>query len=140
MRDIVCGLALLVLSAGASGQLGQAVTAPAIPAAATLLQGSPTVQVETTIDGTKRHTLTASEANAHGLSISVNDGRYFWTSRQNEELTPTTSGEFIYLTSGTPGQYVRLRRVNDRLTYIEHLDMGARTVTYFGELRIVLGR
>jgi hypothetical protein len=33
---------------------------------------------------------------------------------------------------------VRLRRINEKLTYVEHLDMGSRSVTYWGELRVVL--
>ena len=139
MRTAMFGLALLMLSVGVAGQSGSGAPA-SIPDGATALEGSPTVRVETTVDETKRHALTIKEANQHGLSISVIDGRYFWTSHHNEELTARPSGEFLYLTTASPGQYVRLRRINDRLTYVEHVDIGAGSVTYFGELRIVLGK
>jgi hypothetical protein len=129
-----------MFSAGVGGQ-SRPVDAPAsIPAGATALQGSPTVRVETTAEQTKRDALTAKEASEHSLNISVIGGRYFWTSRQNEKLTLRTSGEFTYLTTDNPGRYVRLRRINDRLTYAEHVDMGFGSVTYFGELQIVLGK
>lgn len=142
MRNGMWGLSLLMLvSVGITGQSTTSEGVPAsIPAGATALQGLPTVRVDTTVDETKRHTLTAKEANEHGLSITVTGGRYFWTSRRNEELTVRTGGEFTYLTTANPGQYVRLRRIDDRLTYVEHLDMDSRSVTYYGELRIVLGR
>lgn len=142
MRDVMWGLAFLMLvSVGITGQSSTSESVPApIPAGATALQGLPTVRVDTTADETKRHALTPKERIEHGLSITVTGGRYFWTSRHNEELTLRPSGEFTYLTTANPGRYVRLRRINDRLTYVEHLDMGSRSVTYFGELRIVLGK
>ena len=139
LAPAMCGLALLTLSARVGGQ-SQPVEPPPIPSGATTLEGSPTVRVDTTVDGTKRRALTAKEANLNGLSIRVLNGRYFWTSRQDEELTLTTSGEFTYLTTAKPGRYVRLRRINDRFTYVEHVDMDSGSVTYFGELRIVLGK
>jgi hypothetical protein len=141
MRNQMRALALMwLLSAGLAAQSTSAVPPASIPAGTTALQGVPTVRVDTTIDETTRRALTPKEANEQGLSITVNRGRYFWTSRQNEELTIRSSGEFTYLTTANPGQYVRLRRINDRLTYVEHLDIGSRSVTYFGELRIVLGK
>jgi hypothetical protein len=140
MRGVICGIALVMFSAGVSSRSQSADASASLPAGTTALRGLPTVRVESTADETKRHGLTAKESSEHGLSISVSGGRYFWTSRQNEELTLRTSGEFTYLTTANPGQYVRLRRINNRLTYVEHLDMGPKSVTYFGELRIVLGK
>lgn len=138
---ICCGVvALVMFGASLAAQSQSAGTPPAIPTDATALEGSPTVEVETTVDATRRLVLNAEEAGKHGLRISLLDGRYFWSSHQNEELTPRTSGEFIYLMTSTPGQYVRLTRVKDRLTYVEHMEVGGRTVSYFGELRIVLGK
>ena len=52
----------------------------------------------------------------------------------------TSSGEFTYLSSNEPSRYVRVRRLNDRLTYIEHVDTALGSVTYWGELRIVIGK
>lgn len=135
----LCGLSLLLYAAGAAAQSRPA-EGVVLPAGATGLQGLPTVRVDTTADATKRSALTPAEASKQGLRIKVDGSRYYWASRDNEELTLRSSGEFVYLTTTNPGQYVRLRRINDRFAYVEHLDMGFESVTYFGELRIVLGK
>jgi hypothetical protein len=120
---------------------GQPQSPPAIPANATRLEGTPTVKVEVTEAGAKRQTLSGRDAAAETLSISLKDGRMFWTSRGGRPLTLTAAGDMTYLSSSTePGRYVRLRTVNDKLTYVEHLDMGPRSVTYWGELRVVLSK
>ena len=112
-----------------------------IPPAATLLQGIPTVRVEVTEAGAKRHAFSPSEAAAETLSIRVRDGRLFWTRASGEPLMLTTAGEMTYLSSSAePGRYVRLRKVNDKLTYVEHLDLGSRSVTYWGEVRITFDK
>ena len=73
------------------------------------------------------------------LQIRVKDGRLFWGG-SNEPLAVHESGAYTYLSSATePGRYVRLSRLNDRLTYVEHVDKSDRSVTFWGELRIVLG-
>jgi hypothetical protein len=35
---------------------------------------------------------------------------------------------------------VRIRQLRDKLTYVEHVDTDTGSVTYWGELRIVLGK
>jgi hypothetical protein len=112
---------------------------PVLPSNATALEGIPTVKVETSAERTDRRELDP-RAHRDDLRIRIADGRYYWASRGDRPLTLTESGEFVYLSSSEPGQYIRLRRINDRLTYVEHLEMGGTTVSYWGELRIVLGR
>jgi hypothetical protein len=99
----------------------------------------PRVQVETTDTTTNRHVLAAAEASARRLTIRVQAGQFF-ADASAQPLTLTRAGEFVYLSSTEPGKYIRVRRVNDRLTYVEHVDQGTRSVTYWGELRVVLGR
>lgn len=56
-------------------------------------------------------------------------------------MTLTTAGEMTWLSSSTePGRYLRLRKGNDKLTYLEHLDLGSRSLTYRGKVRITLDR
>ena len=74
------------------------------------------------------------------MSIRIEDGGFYWSSRDNRRLALTSSGEFTYLSSSEPGRYVRIRRLNDRLTYMEHVDTDLGSVTYWGELRIVFGK
>ena len=122
----------------AAGVLAQANPA-GIPGNATALEGVPTIKVETGEDATRRRTLTKAEATAETLAIRVVDGRYYWASRGNRPLTLTAAGEMTYLSSTEPGQYVRLRKIKNKLYYVEHLDMGPQSIIYSGELRIVLG-
>lgn len=107
-----------------------------LPAGATL-EGSPSVRVESSEQGTTRTVLPAGDRTAHPLTLRLRDG-LFYTSA-NVPLQSWDAGGFTYLTP-KPGSYIRLRRVNDRISYVEHLDEGARSVTYWGELRILLGK
>jgi hypothetical protein len=111
-----------------------------IPPNAIGLEGIPTVRVDAAEGDATRRVLTEAESAKSRLTIKVVDGRLYWADRPGSPLTVATSGGFTYLSSAEPGRYVRLQRLNDRLTYAEHVDFGNRSVTYWGELRIVLGK
>ncbi len=108
-----------------------------IPQDATLLEGLPDVRVEVTDEAVTRRPVAPEEAEKERLRVRVKDGSLF---SDDGPLTVSESGGFTYLSSTRPGRYVRLRRLNDRLLYAEHVDMGERSVTYWGELRVVVGR
>ena len=110
-----------------------------IPPTATALEGIPTVRVDSAEEGTTRHVLSASEAAGSRLAISLIDGRYYWTSRENRLLQWSSSGEFTYLSSD-PGHYIRFTRLNDRISYAEHVELASGSVTWWGELRFVVGK
>jgi hypothetical protein len=110
-----------------------------IPATATTLEGTPTVRVDSAEAGATRHVLTAPEAATSRLTVRLVDGRYYWSSRGNRPLQETISGGFTYLSSD-PGHYIRFTRLNDKISYAEHVDQGSRSVTWWGELRIVTGK
>jgi hypothetical protein len=138
----VVGL-MVCLAAGtaAAARQAQSKSEPAvIPENARALEGLPAVRIDASKEGASRRTLSSAEAAKQGLKIQILNGQYYWTSRDNRPLTLSSSGEFTYLTSTEPGQYVRFRRINDRIDYVEHVDMGTGSVTYWGELRIVLDR
>lgn len=111
---------------------------PPIPENASALEGVPDVRIEASREGAERRKLTAAEADRERLKITVSNGRYYWSSRENLPLTAIAVGEFTYLASPRPGRYIRLRRISDRIEYVEHLDMPVGSVTYWGELRIIL--
>ena len=110
-----------------------------IPATATTLEGIPTVRIDSAEGGTTRRVLTAPEAAKSRLTVGLADGRYYWTSRGNRLLQRSSSGEFTYLSSD-PGHYIRFTRLNDRISYAEHIDLASGSVTWWGELRIVAGK
>ena len=142
MVGVAAGLGLMATLAAAQTQTGnsQAVVIPVIPKDATVLEGVPTVRLDVTDHGTKRQELDRKHAAAEALKIEIVDGRYYWASREKQPLTVTTSGEFTYLTSTEPGKYVRFKKLNDRISYVEHVDMEFGSVTYWGQLRIIVGK
>lgn len=136
---IVAALGLVMTSAAVRGQVPDD-QSPAIPQGASKLEGLPAVRLDATKDDAKRRPLNRAEATKEKLTISIVNGQYYWTSRENRPLTLRSSGEFTCLSSADPGLYVRFRKVNDRIAYVEHVDSALGSVTYWGELRIVLGR
>lgn len=110
-----------------------------IPAGATSLEGIPTVRIDSTEGSTTRQILQAAEAAKARLTISVVDGQFYWATRGDRLLRLNAAGEFTYLSS-EPGQYIRFTRIKDRIAYVEHVDVASGSVTWFGELRIVVGK
>jgi hypothetical protein len=134
----VCMAAGLMTTA-VSAQTPPAENGLSLPAGTTRLEGLPRVRVDTSEATTTRHVLAPTQAAGSRLTIKVDGNQYFLGS-STRPLTVERSGDFVYLSSTEPGKYIRIRRVNDRLTYVEHVDQGGRSVTYWGELRVVLGR
>jgi len=133
---VVC---LGLTARGADARQAQQPEEVTIPEAATTLEGVPTVRVDSTEQGTTRVVLRPEEAQKSRLTISRVDGQYRWTSRDNKPLEVYTSGAFTYLSSD-PGHYIRFTRLNDRISYVEHVDSPLGSVTYWGELKVVLGK
>jgi len=130
-------VAILVLLTPVYGQQAPAPQPIEIPKAATL-EGLPSIRIDSTEAATRRRVLDAAEAAKSPLKVRVRDGRFYWASRDNRLLQLNSSGPFTYLSS-EPGSYIRLTRLNDRISYVEHVDMKELgSVTWWGELRIVL--
>jgi hypothetical protein len=106
---------------------------------ATALEGVPTVRIDSTEAGTARRVLNEAEAAKNRLTISILDGRFYWTSREDRLLSLSSSDDFTYLSS-EPGKYIRITRLNDRISYVEHVDLVLGDVSWWGELRIVGGK
>jgi hypothetical protein len=109
-----------------------------IPSTARGLEGVPAVRIDSTAEQTTRRVLSKAEADEHRVKVDVVDGRYYLAG-EKRPLQLTSSGGFTYL-SAEPGRYIRFRKLNDRISYVEHIDMASGSVTYWGELRIVVGR
>jgi hypothetical protein len=111
-----------------------------LPPNATALEGVPQVRIDVTQEGATRRELGAAEAARDHLTIRIVDGRLYWTTGEKRPLIVTSSRDFVYISSTEPGRYVRVRRLNDTLKYVEHTDMPFGSVTFWGELRIVLDK
>ena len=136
------GIAVGCLSLAVPYGFGQEAPQPQrveIPANATSLEGIPTVRIDSAEGMASRRSLDAAEAAKAGLTVRVVDGQFYWTTRGDRLLHLNTSGEFTYLSS-EPGQYIRLTRLNDKISYAEHVDLNSGSVTWFGELKVVIGK
>jgi hypothetical protein len=134
------GVAILCVGLTARSALSQE-SPPAgvdIPPTAAVLEGTPTVRIDSTKGTTRRRLLDQAEAAKSRLRVSVIDGQYYWTSRENRLLRLNSAGAFTYLSS-EPGQYIRFTRIKDRIAYVEHVDVALGSVTWWGELKIVTG-
>ena len=136
------GVAFACVGLVVPSSLGQETPPPQrveIPGSATSLEGIPTVRIDSAEGTTTRQLLDAAEAAKARLTVRVIDGQFYWTTRGDRLLRLNSSGEFTYLSS-EPGQYIRLTRINDKISYVEHVDLPSGSVTWFGELRIVVGK
>jgi hypothetical protein len=110
-----------------------------IPQGTATLEGVPTARVNSGPTDTTRRALDPAEAARERLKVSVRDGKITWASRGNLLLQASTLGPYTYLRTSEPGSYIRFTRLDDKIAYIEHVDEGANSVTWWGELRIVVG-
>ena len=141
VAGVVVGGAIACFGAATAAAQGQDANQPRkveIPATATTLEGIPTVRVDAAEGEAARQVLSAADAAKNRLTVTVVDGQFYWTSRGDRPLRLVSSGEFTYLSS-EPGRYIRFTRLNDRITYVEHVDSAFGSVTWWGEMRIVLG-
>ena len=134
------GIALVVVAMGAGIFAQEGLTQPVEIPPTAILEGVPSVRIDSDERTTTRRVLGTTEADEERLRVRVVDGRFYWSSRNDRPLHLESSGAFTYLTGSEPGRYIRLTRVNDRITYVEHVDMSAGSITWWGELTIVVGK
>jgi hypothetical protein len=142
-RTGVAAAVLVALALAANAAFSQAASpqgAVNIPVNAIALEGIPQIRIDLTQHGATRHELDPSQAAKERLSIKIVNGRLYRAGTDTHPLVVTSSPEFTYLSSTDPGRYVRLRRLDDRITYVEHVDMPFGSVTYWGEVRIEYAR
>lgn len=109
-----------------------------VPVNAQALEGLPQVRIDVTKEKVVRRELAPAEAAKSRITIRILDGRFYWGDRTGVPLTMTKSGSFTYLSSTEPGRYIRIQEINKTLNYIEHVDMAFGSVTYWGELRVIV--
>ena len=128
----------LLLAGAVLAQGSERSSGVTFPANAQALEGLPEVRVEARKDRVDRRTLDAAESTTSRLTITIAEGQFYWGAKTGTPLTVTTTGSFTYLSSTEPGRYIRIQELNHRLSYVEHLDMPFGSVTFWGELRVVL--
>ena len=71
--------------------------------------------------------------------ISRRDGKYYWTSRNNIEVTRIESGPFITFSAMNGSGYVRYTQAvpDSPIDYMEHLIDKLFTITYWGKSSVI---
>ena len=92
--------------------------------------GIPVNKVESNQNQTKRYELNENQMKEYQVIISEIDGRFYWESRNQMELIRTTSGIFINYVSPTGSGYIKVSTLDN--TYIEQINLGLGTITYWG--------
>ena len=111
-RVVVIAMACLGMAVSlALGQEPAEAQKVEIPATATTLEGIPTVRIDSAQAGATRRLLSGAEASKDRLTVTVVNGQFYWASR-----------------------------LNDKISYVEHVDLGLGSVTWWGELRIAGGK
>jgi len=93
--------------------------------------------------------LTKDKAIKFKCSITQVDNKYYWTSRENVELIPISSGAFITYWAVNGSGYVRVVKPEmkeevkkigamagdpeGKFDYVEHLLLGLKSITYYGK-------
>jgi hypothetical protein len=122
-----------------------ALTAPRVHAQAPVFIGIPSVRISE--GGSERvpETISRDDATAFTCVIVQNGDTYLWASRENLELVRIESGAFETFVALNGSGYVRRVRpemkgaaalmspTEARFDYVEHLMMGLRSVTYYGQ-------
>jgi len=101
--------------------------------------------------GTSRIPEKLNKDNAFEFKCTITkiDDKYYWTTRENVELIPTSSGAFITFMAVNGSGYVRIvkpkmretvkkigamaRDPEEKFDYVEHLLLGLKSITYYGK-------
>ena len=95
--------------------------------------------------------ITKEKAINFKCTITKIDDKYYWTSRENIELMPISSGAFITYWAVNGSGYVRIVKPEmkkevkqlgavagdpeEKFDYVEHLLLGLKSVTYYGRMK-----
>jgi hypothetical protein len=111
-----------------------------------VIHGVPSVKIsEGGIDRAVEN-IQPSKAVSLACVIQEIDGKYYWASRGNKPLVQVTSGAFITYLAVDGAGFIRtidpssrtaaalLSDTESTFEYVEHLNLGLRSVTYYGKM------
>jgi hypothetical protein len=127
----------MVLILVATGSLAQG-------QARTVFSGIPSVKVNEGGNERLAEAIVRDRAVNLGTAISEIGGKYYWATRGNKELVRHTSGGFVTYIAIDGSGYVRvidpaakataslMSSTEAKFDYVEHLLLGLRSVSYYG--------
>jgi hypothetical protein len=128
-----------------------AIAAPLFAKELIIFTGIPEVKISEGGISRLPENLTKDNGMKFKCTITRIDDKYYWTSRENVELVPITSGAFITYWAVNSSGYVRIVRPEmkeevktigklagdpeEKYDYVEHLLLGLKSVTYYGKAK-----
>jgi hypothetical protein len=107
-----------------------------------VLRAQPTSRVIADASGTTRTDLSVAESEQNRLLIVDRNGRFYWASRGDRELTHVQSGPYHFFIDMRAGDYVKIvdqRKLSPGfqsngpdIQYLEHITSGLTSLTYWG--------
>ena len=122
---------------------------PVSTAAEVVFYGQPVKKITTTYESSDAQLLIPSRAREYAVTITSEEGRFFWASRENKPLERTESGTYITYHAMDGSGYVRIyqpimyemmsqlppeQRARE-IGYVEHLVYQFGSITYYGDKR-----
>lgn len=111
----------------------------ALPALAqnVVFRGTPTVRVFASASADGREKVDADAAAKAECVVVQRGKKFFWASRENVPLIRTDTPQFTYFVHAESGGYVKVftgerKAANAPADYIEHINKGFETITYWG--------
>jgi hypothetical protein len=124
----LCGVLLVVCSA-----------APLAAQDAVVFRGTPNVRVFSSAKTDGRETIESEAARKAECVVVQRGKKYFWASRENVALVRTDARQFTFFVHPESGGYVKVftgerKAVDAPADYIEHINRGFETITYWGRV------
>lgn len=97
-----------------------------------VLNGTPLNQCSSSIEGSQNIQLNEGQQAESRLLITKKGDKYFWSTRQNRELTKHQSGIYTIFLEKNGAGYIKVLKNEDKVLYMEHMGIGLQTITYWG--------
>lgn len=97
-----------------------------------VLKGTPIIQNKSSFEDAVNFQLSESQQAESRLIITRRGTKYYWTSRQDRELTRHESGVYSIFLETKGAGYVKAMKSADKVLYMEHMGLGLETITYWG--------
>jgi len=97
-----------------------------------VIKGTPIIQNNSSVEESVNFQLSESQQSESRLIITRKGQKYYWTSRQDRELTKHESGIYTIFLETKGAGYVKTMKSTDKVLYMEHMGLGLETITYWG--------
>jgi len=107
--------------------------------------GIPTIKISEAGSSRIPQKISGAKSIEYKCTITMIDDKYYWATRENVELVPLSSGAYITFIAMNGSGYVRIIQpgmkkivaqmdvTEKEYDYVEHLLIGLKSVTYYGQ-------